>query len=536
MIDITPVNTDWIIGKTCVLTGGYSEEDSKELEALIEQLGGIVAHKIEPDTDIVIWDPEIYGETIKQKMARQYNGHGSNMLLYTRTEFTERLQGKDVVPETKQTSSRIHHILPYMLAKDIKFVDSYVENHSLTVRHNQNILLKLIYAYNRVTFTDQKKWCQLIAETEGLQTRLYEAAARYFTRIAEYDQAEAICDLAMKGITDPYSSARDKIKDLRVDIAYYRENPFWPVLRPLQILLAPIYEEKDIPHPPITEKIEKSCDGSSKSGSRKRGISAEQLQEIQDTIDAIDYSDPSSGIYNYFVSSYAFNISGIGPGTMAQFIDSGWINSFADIFKLKEHREEMINSGAFKESVADRLLKAIEEARSVSDVRFFKGLQIPHLTEEAIRKMLTTLSVNDILKIGEHHETLFDLVEKGGCTLFCSASVLKWFENETNQEVLEDLLSQITIKEESKEEKGNRCAGKVFVVTGKVHIFPQRNAVKDYIISEGGKMATTVNAETDYLINNDLESKSSKNKKAQSLGIPIISEEQFIEMFGGAEL
>ena len=106
-----------------------------------------------------------------------------------------------------------------------------------------------------------------------------------------------------------------------------------------------------------------------------------------------------------------------------------------------------------------------------------------------------------------------------------------WFENEANVEMLDDLLREVTIREESREEKGTLCEGLVFVVTGDVHIYSKRQELKDYIISQGGELSGSVSKNTSFLINNDLDSPSAKNKKAHDLGVPIISEEQFIERF-----
>ena len=115
-----------------------------------------------------------------------------------------------------------------------------------------------------------------------------------------------------------------------------------------------------------------------------------------------------------------------------------------------------------------------------------------------------------------------------------SNSILQWYANENNQRILKNLLEVIQVQKVEKANTENgRCKGLTFVITGDVHHFKNRDAFKAYVETEGGKVAGSVSGKTSYLVNNDVESTSSKNKKAKSLNVPIISEDTFVEMFGG---
>ena len=133
--------------------------------------------------------------------------------------------------------------------------------------------------------------------------------------------------------------------------------------------------------------------------------------------------------------------------------------------------------------------------------------------------------------MGKDPENLYQLTSAKGIGPQLSASFFLWFENDDNVEMLTDLLKEVTILEKSKEETRSRCAGLTFVTTGKLYFYKNRDALKQYILSEGGSFSEKLGANVSYLINNDLNSPSSKNKKAKSLGIPIISEQQFLNQF-----
>ena len=177
------------------------------------------------------------------------------------------------------------------------------------------------------------------------------------------------------------------------------------------------------------------------------------------------------------------------------------------------------------------MMDSIEKARQISDLKFLTALHIPGIREDAARRILKQWSIHELLKMGEHPESLYQLTAAEGIGPQISACFFLWFENDANVEMLKDLLKEVTIREQSKEETGNRCAGLTFVTTGKLYFYKNRDALKQYIFSEGGNFSEKLGANVSYLINNDLNSPSSKNKKAKSLGIPIISEQQFLDEF-----
>jgi DNA ligase (NAD+) len=227
----------------------------------------------------------------------------------------------------------------------------------------------------------------------------------------------------------------------------------------------------------------------------------------------------------------AFDIKGLGSRTIQTLLDLGMVKSFGDIFRLERYRSTLVTGKVLTEKTAAKMMDSIEKARQISDLKFLTALHIPGIREDAARRILKQWSIHDLLKMGEHSENLYQLTAAEGIGPQVSACFFLWFENDSNVEMLKDLLKEVTIREQSKEETGNRCAGLTFVTTGKLYFYKNRDALKQYIFSEGGNFSETLNANVSYLINNDLNSPSSKNKKAKSLGIPIISEQQFLDEF-----
>ena len=153
------------------------------------------------------------------------------------------------------------------------------------------------------------------------------------------------------------------------------------------------------------------------------------------------------------------------------------------------------------------------------------------VTADAAKKIVNTVGFKEFLDRMENQTGFEDIDGIGGEK---SNSILQWYAEENNQIVLKNLLEVIRVKEVEKQNTENgRCNGQTFVITGDVHHFKNRDEFKAYVEAEGGKVAGSVSGKTNYLVNNDVESTSSKNKKAKSLGVPIISEDTFIEMFGG---
>lgn len=225
------------------------------------------------------------------------------------------------------------------------------------------------------------------------------------------------------------------------------------------------------------------------------------------------------------------DMEGLSVQTVLKFINEGFIREFADLFELSTHFEEISQMEGFGEKSCENMGKAIEKSRNVHPVNFIYALCIPMIGTDAAKKIVNTVGFEDFLTRMEQGVGFEDIDGIGGEK---SNSVLQWYANETNQKSLKHLLEKVEIQQVEKiNAESGRCKDLTFVITGDVHHFKNRDAFKAYVETEGGKVAGSVSGKTSYLVNNDVESISSKNKKAKSLGVPIISEDTFLEMFGG---
>ena len=230
-------------------------------------------------------------------------------------------------------------------------------------------------------------------------------------------------------------------------------------------------------------------------------------------------------LYSLFVSRNAMNIDGLSEETLEKFIDAGYIHEFADIFNLSRYQKEIVETPGFGQKSYDNLIDSLNKAREVELNALLYSLGIPNIGV-ANAKLICKYFNNDIEKIT--HATAEELVKIDGIGDKMAVKFVEYFSDKENIKKFNNLLNELTIiKEENNEEQN--MAGLNFVVTGSVERFANRNEVKDYIEKRGGKVTGSVTSKTNYLINNDLLSNSSKNKKAKELGIEIINEEQFLE-------
>lgn len=230
-------------------------------------------------------------------------------------------------------------------------------------------------------------------------------------------------------------------------------------------------------------------------------------------------------LYSLFVSRNAMNIDGLSEETLEKFIDAGYIHEFADIFNLSRYQKEIVETPGFGQKSYDNLIDSLNKAREVELHALLYSLGIPNIGV-ANAKLICKYFNNDIEKIT--HATTEELVKIDGIGDKMAVKFVEYFSDKENIKKFNNLLNELTIiKEENNEEQN--MAGLNFVVTGSVERFANRNEVKDYIEKRGGKVTGSVTSKTNYLINNDLLSNSSKNKKAKELGIEIINEEQFLE-------
>lgn len=230
-------------------------------------------------------------------------------------------------------------------------------------------------------------------------------------------------------------------------------------------------------------------------------------------------------LYSLFVSRNAMNIDGLSEETLEKFIDAGYIHEFADIFNLSRYQKEIVETPGFGQKSYDNLIDSLNKAREVELHALLYSLGIPNIGV-ANAKLICKYFNNDIEKIT--HAKAEELVKIDGIGDKMAVKFVEYFSDKENIKKFNNLLNELTIiKEENNEEQN--MAGLNFVVTGSVERFANRNEVKDYIEKRGGKVTGSVTSKTNYLINNDLLSNSSKNKKAKELGIEIINEEQFLE-------
>lgn len=238
-----------------------------------------------------------------------------------------------------------------------------------------------------------------------------------------------------------------------------------------------------------------------------------------------------------FVSKDGMDIDGLAGETLAKFVNRGWIKTFGDIYRLGDHAREIAAMEGFGEKSARNLQDAIEQARTRSAVQFLVALSIPLCGADVAKRLLGAYGVRDLFaKAAEAARS-----EGGGEDAFAaidgigpgkSAAFVDWCADSRHLAVVEDVLGQVTLENVAAPATAGACAGLTFVVTGEVHRFANRDALKAYVAAEGGKVTGSVSAKTDFLINNDVASTSGKNRKAKELGVPVISEDEFIARFG----
>ncbi len=231
--------------------------------------------------------------------------------------------------------------------------------------------------------------------------------------------------------------------------------------------------------------------------------------------------------YALFVSRDALNIEGLSEETLEKFLSNGFIKCYGDIFRLEKYEEEIVSMYGFGRKSYDKLQQSVEVARETALSALIYGIGIPNIGV-ANAKMICKAFSNDIAQItGATKETFMELE---GIGEVIADSCVEYFSDSDKMSELEDVLKELKILEPEEVEIDSAISGKVFVITGSVEKFANRNELKAFIESKGGKVTGSVTGKTDYLINNDTTSNSSKNKKAKELNIPIISEDDFLAL------
>lgn len=236
--------------------------------------------------------------------------------------------------------------------------------------------------------------------------------------------------------------------------------------------------------------------------------------------------------FTRFVSKSGMDIDGLSIQTMLKFMNEGFLKEFADIYHLSEHAEVIMQMEGFGEKSCANMMRAIEKSRKVKPVNFIYALCIPMIGIDAGKKIIAKDGFDGFLERLEQRKGFEDI---DGIGPEKSGSAMEWYENDQNQSSLKALLKEVTIEKAAlPSDPAGKCAGLTFVITGEVHHYKNRDAFKAYVESAGGKVTGSVTSKTDYLVNNDAQSSSSKNRKARELGIPVITEDAFLEQFGEA--
>lgn len=228
-----------------------------------------------------------------------------------------------------------------------------------------------------------------------------------------------------------------------------------------------------------------------------------------------------------FVSRDAFNIEGLSEATLEKFVQKGFIQSLEDIFHLDRYKDEIIGMEGMGEKSYTNLIQAIEKSKKIPTARFIYSLGISGVGLSNA-KLICRYFKDDIEAIMSASEEDMTAIEGIGPVI--ARNFESFFSNEKSRKEADALLNEIQLEKEEISEDSKIFEGKTFVITGSVHHFSNRNELKNLIESKGGKVAGSVSSKTHYLINNDSESTSSKNKKARELGIPILTEEKFLEL------
>ena len=234
-----------------------------------------------------------------------------------------------------------------------------------------------------------------------------------------------------------------------------------------------------------------------------------------------------------FVSKAGMDIDGISEQTLAKFVNLGWITDYADIYHLADHAIELSFMEGFGRRSVSNLLRSIDKSRRVEARRLLYALTIPLCGTDVCKRLLAAYPLDQLIETAATTDNVEHFAHIDGIGPEKSAALVGWFREPAHRLTVERLLAEVQVEQPSLQPSGARCQGLTFVITGDVHHYRNRNELKAYIESQGGKVAGSVSGATNFLINNDVASTSSKNKKAQQLGIPIISEDDFVARFVG---
>ena len=234
--------------------------------------------------------------------------------------------------------------------------------------------------------------------------------------------------------------------------------------------------------------------------------------------------------FTLFVSRDALNMEGLSEATLEKFISRGFIHEYADLFHLAEHRDAIVDMEGFGEKSYANLVDSIEKARNTTLPRLIYGLGIANIGL-VNAKMLCRHFDYDLDALQSAKEEELSDIEGVGDVI--AGAFVSYMNNPANREKIDHLLPELHLEKPESSTENQNLAGLSFVVTGTLNSFENRNALKEEIEKRGGKVTGSVTSKTECLINNDVTSSSSKNKKAKELNVPILSEEDFLQKYFG---
>lgn len=256
-----------------------------------------------------------------------------------------------------------------------------------------------------------------------------------------------------------------------------------------------------------------------------------QIRKINDTeaLYCLNPDCPAKKIklFTLFVSRDAMNIDGLSESTLEKFIGEGYIHEFADIFRLSRYKDKLCKLEGFGEKSYNNLIAAIDTARTVQLPKLIYSLGILNVGLSNAKIICREFGY-DIDKLRKADVKELSAIDGVGDVI--AGSFADYFKDEKHNRELDELLKELKIEIPKLDSSNEAINGKTFVITGALEHFENRNALKELIESKGGKVSGSVSAKTDFLINNDINSGSSKNKKAKELGVKIITEDDFIKM------
>ena len=233
-----------------------------------------------------------------------------------------------------------------------------------------------------------------------------------------------------------------------------------------------------------------------------------------------------------FVSKEGLNIEGISEQTIWKLVNEGLISEYADFYHLNDHAYEIAAWDGFGKKSVTNMLESVRKSRQTDGRHLLYALNIPLCGGDVAKKLIERYPVKELIETARLCMFDDEFASIDGIGPEKSAKFIGWFKDDTNFAHVQKLMKELEIVEQEPVEKGSACDGLTFVITGDVHHYKNRNELKAYIESQGGKVTGSVSKSTNFLINNDAASQSSKNKKAHELNIPIITEDEFVEKFG----